>query len=46
MTLDNIREFGEVYQGSEEEREDVKAAYLENEGDMDGIMTVVCELRS
>ncbi|XP_078581083.1 dnaJ homolog subfamily C member 9-like [Branchiostoma floridae x Branchiostoma japonicum] len=41
VTLQAIKEFEQKYKGSEEELEDLKAAYLEHEGDMDGIMESV-----
>lgn len=41
--LDDIKQFEDKYKGSDEEIEDLKAAYLEFEGDMDIIMeNVLC----
>ena len=38
VTLDDIKKFEEKYRDSEEEKNDLKAAYLEAEGDMDTII--------
>ncbi|XP_007897354.1 dnaJ homolog subfamily C member 9 [Callorhinchus milii] len=38
VTVGDIKEFEQRYKGSEEERVDVKQAYLDLKGDMDGIM--------
>uniref|UniRef100_UPI00358FE42D dnaJ homolog subfamily C member 9-like isoform X2 n=1 Tax=Myxine glutinosa TaxID=7769 RepID=UPI00358FE42D len=37
----NIRSFEEVYRGSEEERDDLRQAYFDFQGDMDRIMEVM-----
>jgi len=43
ITVEDIAEFEKEYKGSEEERNDLKAAYLDYEGDMDTIMeNVLC----
>lgn len=43
VTLEDIAEFEKQYKGSEEEKSDLKAAYLDYEGDMDTIMeNVLC----
>ena len=43
VTLDDIKKFEEKYRHSDEELNDLKAAYLEAEGDMDTIIdTVLC----
>ena len=43
ITVEDIAEFENEYKGSEEERNDLKAAYLDYEGDMDVIMeNVLC----
>ena len=43
VTLDDIKKFEEKYRESKEEENDLKAAYLEAEGDMDTIIdTVLC----
>ena len=43
ISEEDVRQFHEGYKGSEEEMEDLKAAYLAGEGDMDKIMdTVLC----
>ena len=41
VTVEDIRSFEQKYKGSEEEEEDLKAAYLHHEGDMDRIMEEV-----
>lgn len=41
--MEDIRSFEQKYKGSEEEEEDLKAAYLRHEGDMDRIMEEVRE---
>ena len=38
MTLKDIQNFENEYRGSEEERGDIKQAYIDSEGDMDLIM--------
>ena len=43
VTLDDIEKFEKEYRHSEEEREDLKKAYIESEGDMGQIIdTVMC----
>ncbi|GCC17241.1 dnaJ homolog subfamily C member 9 [Chiloscyllium punctatum] len=43
VTVADIKEFEAKYKGSEEEMTDIKQAYLDFEGDMDGIMeSVLC----
>eukprot|EP00061_Rhincodon_typus_P012121 g37650.t1 len=43
VTVADIKEFEDKYKGSEEEMTDIKQAYLDFEGDMDGIMeSVLC----
>jgi len=43
VTLKDIQNFENEYRGSEEERSDIKQAYLDTEGDMDAIMDrVMC----
>lgn len=38
VTLDDIKKFESSYKGSEEERDTVKAVYLEKEGNMEAIL--------
>ncbi|NWS75476.1 DNJC9 protein, partial [Crotophaga sulcirostris] len=43
ITVKDIEDFEKTYKGSEEELEDIKAAYMDFEGDMDRIMeSVLC----
>ncbi|XP_067876476.1 dnaJ homolog subfamily C member 9 [Heterodontus francisci] len=43
VTVADIKDFEDKYKGSEEETADIKQAYLDFEGDMDGIMeSVLC----
>lgn len=41
LTVEDIKAFEKTYKGSEEELDDLKAAYLEYEGDMDHILEEV-----
>ena len=38
VTVDDIRQFEKQYRDSDEEKSDLKKAYLEGEGDMDHIL--------
>ena len=40
--MEDIRAFEKTYKGSDEELDDLKAAYLQHEGDMDHILEEVC----
>uniref|UniRef100_UPI00398E48BA dnaJ homolog subfamily C member 9 n=1 Tax=Pristiophorus japonicus TaxID=55135 RepID=UPI00398E48BA len=45
VTVADIKEFEDKYKGSEEETVDIKQAYVEFKGDMDGIMeSVLCSV--
>lgn len=41
VTVDDIKSFEESYKGSEEERETLKSAYVDSEGNMDVILEEV-----
>ena len=41
VTIDDIRKFEETYKGSDEEKDTLKAVYLEKEGDMEAILEEV-----
>ena len=41
VTVADIRKFEESYKGSTEEKDTVKAVYLEKEGDMEAILEQV-----
>ena len=41
MTVDDIKSFEESYKGSEEEKETLKSAYVDSEGNMDVILEEV-----
>ncbi len=41
VTVEDIKKFEESYKGSEEERDTLKAVYLEKEGNMDAILEEV-----
>ena len=42
LTVEDIKAFEKTYKGSEEELADLKAAYLQHEGDFDHILEEVC----
>ena len=41
MTIEDIKSFEESYKGSEEEKETLKSAYVDSEGNMDSILEEV-----
>lgn len=41
VTFDDIKKFEETYKGSDEEKDTLKAVYLEKEGDMEAILEEV-----